>query len=74
MREKLKINKPMAGHRTGDIVEIEVDKNCIPLDRFWRNRLKDAEIDGCVELVSKELESESESVLNNKSEKKGNKK
>lgn len=31
-------------------LEIEVDKNGIPLDKFWRNRLKDSEIDNCIEI------------------------
>ncbi len=48
---KLKINIPMLGMRTGDEAVIDTDKNGIPLDKFWRRRLKDSQIDGCVEVV-----------------------
>lgn len=31
---------------------ITIEDNAgIPVDRFWRNRLKDAKIDNCVEVV-----------------------
>lgn len=36
----------------GQKVRVETDKNRIPLDKFWRDRLKDAEVDGCVSIVS----------------------
>lgn len=32
-------------------VTIQTDENGVPLARFWRNRLKDAAIDNCVEVV-----------------------
>lgn len=31
-------------------LEIKVDENGIPLNKFWRNRLKDSEIDNCIEI------------------------
>ncbi len=50
---KLKINKILGKKRPkiGEIIKIEVDVNNIPLDRFWRNRVKDSAIDNCVELI-----------------------
>ena len=30
---------------------IAVDKHGVPLDKFWRDRLKDAVIDNCVEVI-----------------------
>lgn len=45
---KLKINN-VPGY--SGVVTVTTDKNGIPLDRFWRNRLKDAETDNCVEVV-----------------------
>lgn len=48
---RLKINKLCGKKKPGDIIKIEVDENNIPLDRFWRNRLKDSAIDNCVELL-----------------------
>jgi len=48
---KLKLNKPMAGYEEGREVAIDVDRNKVPLKRFWRRRLKDAKTDNCVEIV-----------------------
>lgn len=48
MNIKLKINS-VPGF-TG-VVTIDADKHGTPLDRFWRNRLKDAIADNCVEVV-----------------------
>lgn len=45
---KLKINNVPGYSGT---VTIETDNSGVPLDKFWRNRLKDAEIDQCVEIV-----------------------
>ena len=46
---KLKINK-VAGYAAGSVVDIQTDKGGIPLDKFWRKRLKDAALDECVEV------------------------
>ena len=46
---KIKINKPLKNYKVGDIINIEVDANSIPTDIYWRRRLKDAEIDNCIE-------------------------
>jgi len=45
---KLKINN-VPGY-TGT-VNIKADSNGVPLDKFWRNRIKESELDNCVELV-----------------------
>ena len=45
---KLKVNNVPGFSGTIDIE----DNGGIPVDRFWRNRLKDAEIDNCVEVVN----------------------
>ena len=34
----------------GAIIDIEC-KNGVPVNREWRNRFKDAEIDNCIEIV-----------------------
>ena len=47
---KLKLNCDLNGHKKGTIIKVN-DNNGIPLDSFWRRRLKDAEIDNCVEIV-----------------------
>ena len=48
---KLKINKDMAGYKAGRTINIKADINNIPLDIFWRRRLKDAKSDNCVEVI-----------------------
>jgi hypothetical protein len=52
---KLKLNQDLKtpkGKLVKDsIIEI-ADIDGVPLDKFWRNRLKDSVIDNCVEIVS----------------------
>lgn len=55
---QLKLNQDI---RKGDItfkkdeiISIAGDENNIPLDLFWRSRLKDSATDNCVELVEQE--------------------
>ena len=47
----LKINN-VPGYPSGHTLKIATDKNKIPIDRFWRNRLRDAERDQCVEIAT----------------------
>ncbi len=47
----LKLNVHLAGKKAGDIVKVEIDANKTIIDRYWRRRLKDSEIDKCVEIV-----------------------
>lgn len=49
--KKLKLNTPLAGMPAGAEVKIAVDKDGIPVDKYWRRRLADSKKDGCVELV-----------------------
>jgi len=37
------------GVKVGEAVEVP-DRKGVPLDRFWRNRLRDASLDDCVHL------------------------
>ena len=46
---KLKINHVPGYSGT---IPVQTDDNKVPLERFWRNRLKDAKTDNCVEVVS----------------------
>lgn len=48
---KLKLNQPMAGYEAGREVTIQTDRNGVPLEKFWRRRIRDAKIDNCVEVV-----------------------
>jgi hypothetical protein len=46
---KLKVNN-VPGF--SGVVDVKTDKNGIICNKFWRNRLKDALIDNCVEIVT----------------------
>jgi hypothetical protein len=48
---RLKLNQPMAGYEAGHTVTVQADSCGVPLEKFWRRRLKDAKIDNCVEVV-----------------------
>ena len=47
---KIKLNIAMKSYAKGQEITIG-DENGIPLDPFWRRRLKDAEIDKSIEIV-----------------------
>ena len=47
----LKLNADLKGKKAGSIVTIEIDRDKVIIDPYWRRRLKDAEIDNCVEIV-----------------------
>lgn len=51
---KIKLNqnlKTPQGQLLKDaVIEIN-DQSGVPIDLFWRNRLKDSEIDNCIEVV-----------------------
>ena len=48
---KIKINKKIPEHNPGVTVSVLVDAAGTPILQSWRDRLKDAEIDNCVEIV-----------------------
>ena len=55
---KLKLNQDLRtpkGKLVKDVI-IEIDDvEGVPLDKFWRNRLKDSALDNCVEIVSTQI-------------------
>ena len=53
----LKLNVPLRGFEAGREINVKHNKG-IPLDRFWRARLEDAKIDGCVEVVKAKSKSQ----------------
>lgn len=48
---KIKLNHSMAGYEAGRTVTILTDASGVPLDKFWRRRIKDAQIDNCLEVI-----------------------
>lgn len=59
---KIQVNFDVGKIKKGSQIMIDVDNAGIPLDKFWRKRLKDSAIDNCIQVTS--LESD-----NKKSEK-----
>lgn len=51
MKRKLKINIANRNHKEGEIINVRVDKKGTPLSSYWRRRLRDADMDNCVEWV-----------------------
>lgn len=47
---KLKLNRNLALHEAGDIVEVEAVDG-VPVNNYWRKRLSDAQFDNCVEII-----------------------
>ena len=47
---QIEILKDFDKFSTGDIIHVK-DVDGTPKELFWRNRVKDAEIDGCVKVV-----------------------
>lgn len=76
IKTKIKINLPLKHYKKGDIVNIEIDINGLAIDRYWRNRIKDSKIDGCVEYVKSNPRDKSVEIAKNKDDnnKKHNKK
>jgi len=48
---KIKLKKDIAGHKAGEVIKLETSKNSTVLSSFWRRRIKDSEIDGCVQVI-----------------------
>lgn len=51
--KSLLLNSALRGHDAGSTIRIKVDNKNVPVDPYWRNRLKDSKHDGCVEFVKK---------------------
>lgn len=47
----LKINQNMNGYLKGHVLTVICDDDHIPVDPFWRARLRDAETDNCCEIL-----------------------
>ncbi len=48
---KFEICANIGGYSVGDIARLKCHKGTkIPVDRYWRRRLRDATVDGCIKL------------------------
>ena len=48
---KVEILKALPGYTVGQSVQIEVDADGVAIDRYWRKRIRDSKIDGCLKLA-----------------------
>lgn len=52
--KKFELFASIGGYSKGAIISLRCNKTSgTPLDRYWRNRLRDATIDGCIKEISK---------------------
>ena len=49
----IKLNTDLRGLKPGTTLKIKVDKEGTPLERYWRDRFKDAKVDNCIEVLAK---------------------
>ncbi len=47
----LKLNKNILKHKAGAVISVDCDNYGNIKDSFWARRLKDSEIDSCIEIV-----------------------
>ena len=50
-RIKIKILKPLKSYPAGKILAIDVDKEGIALNKYWRDRIIDSKVDKCLEIM-----------------------
>lgn len=48
---RLRVNYPHPDHAPGSEVSVEESAPGVPRSEYWRRRLRDAVVDGCVEVV-----------------------
>lgn len=53
-RVPLRVNADLGKYKAGSVVSVKADENGNVRDHYWKRRLEDAKIDGCVELVKQE--------------------
>lgn len=63
---QLKICKSFHVYKEGQIIDVQMADDGVLLNQFWRNRLRDSKIDGCVELLSTGLSSDKPKKGHNK--------
>lgn len=49
----IEVLKDLPGYPAGKEVPVDVDDRGIPMSRYWRARLKDAELDDCCKIQKK---------------------
>lgn len=47
---KIRVNKKFGSYEAGAIIKVQHNKG-IPVDKYWRDRIKDSEFDDCVTVI-----------------------
>jgi len=56
---KIKLNTNLGEFKKGLVLNIKVDKDNIPIDKYWRARLKDSQKDNCIEVLQENIKTKS---------------
>ena len=51
LTKQIKINKDISNYKKGETLAIKVDSCGIPIERYWRDRLKESKVDSCISFV-----------------------
>lgn len=49
----VRLNTDLRGMKSGTVLKVKVDKEGTPMERYWRDRFRDAGRDNCVETMNK---------------------
>lgn len=52
---KIKLNHDLKGFKAGAVIEIQCNKNGVPVDIYWRRRLQDSKFDNCIEIQAEKV-------------------
>jgi len=58
---ELMINVDLPGYPKGKKIKVSAN-NGIPTSKYWRDRIKDSDIDGCVSIVEKKTAKPTKSI------------
>lgn len=62
---KLKINvSGLRGSQVGAVINIPVDSDGVPLNSYWRQRIRDAKTDNCCEFIEEKKKTKKKEVEN----------
>ena len=66
---QIKINKSIPGYPSGATARVQADDAGVPIEKSWRDRLRDAKVDSCVEVIRQDPPEPKSKTLNKDKEK-----
>jgi len=54
---KIKLNTDLLTYKKGSVITLDCDDNGVPYDNFWFRRMKDSDIDNCIEVFVEQKKS-----------------